>query len=247
MVTIKLIVANWKMNKTIAEGVDFVRELNKHVKEFGKNEVVICPPFVLLPELSKAMDNRIKLGAQNIFYEDKGAFTGEVSPLMIKGLCEYIVIGHSERRIVFGETSKIINRKVRKALEHNFKVILCVGETLEEREAGKTSKVVGEQLKKGLAGVKDLKNVVIAYEPVWAIGTGKNATPKQVQEMHSFIKGMLGDKRVKLKNNKVMVIYGGSVNQENAKELMKEKGIDGALVGSASLDVGSFLAIIKTC
>ncbi len=230
------IFGNWKMHKTPKESMDFVKDFLKGFEKDSRITVGIAPPFTSLYPLSQLLDGKgVELTAQNMHFEEEGAFTGEISPKMIKELgCAYVILGHSERRRIFGEDDAFINKKVASALNHGITPILCVGESLEERESGKTFDVVKSQLEKGLDGV-DPKKVVIAYEPVWAIGTGRNATPSQADEVHSFIKGILGD---------IPVIYGGSVKPENAYDLMKEKYVDGVLVGGASLKPESFLKIV---
>ena len=242
------IAGNWKMNKTIPEAVELVAKLKEFVKE-EMGEIVVIPPFTALSEVKKIIsDSKIKLGAQNLHWEEKGAYTGEISPLMLKDIgCEYVIIGHSERRKYFHETNEIINSKIKIALKNSLKPIFCIGEKLQEREKGETFKIINEQLEKGLSGIdkEGLKNIVIAYEPVWAIGTGRTATPEQAQEVHLFI-------REKLKKNYgneiascAIILYGGSVKADNVYSLIKEKDIDGALVGGASLEAESFGKIIE--
>ena len=230
----KIIAANWKMNKTIAESISFINELSTLIKE-TEHEIVICPPFTALGSLP---ESRFSLGAQNMHFEDSGAFTGEISALMLKELgCKYVLLGHSERRHIFNESDSLISKKLKKALEHSLIPILCIGETLEQREAGKTKEVISHQLKSSLADAEvNSSSIVIAYEPVWAIGTGKTATPQQAQEVHSFIRSLLKDKDIK-------ILYGGSVKPANSKELLSQEDIDGVLVGGASLDAGSFSEI----
>jgi len=245
MIRTKLISANWKMNKTVLEAVTYINELKNLVKDVKDKEIVVCPPFTALFAVSAEIkSSKIILGAQNLYFEDKGAFTAEISAEMLKEIgCRYVIIGHSERRQIFNETDEMINKKVRQALKYGLVPILCVGEKIEQREAFDTEKVVNEQLTKDLNGVKG--ELVIAYEPVWAIGTGKNATAEQAEEVHIFIRGLLGkifDKEVAAKTR---IIYGGSVNPQNAKELMSIEDIDGALVGGASLDAKNFSKIIK--
>ena len=245
----KLIAANWKMNKTAQESVSFVNEFRELAKKI-KNEIVIYPPFTSLPELNKAIKNtNTLLGAQNMHQEEKGAFTGEVSASMLKNSgCEYVILGHSERRAYFNESDELINKKTKTALKNNLRVILCIGETLQQRESNQAMKTVESQLKTCLKNIsnEEIKSITIAYEPVWAIGTGKTATPEQAEEMHKFIRQMLK----KLFNEKVSretrIIYGGSVNESNAKELLSMEDIDGALVGGASLDARSFAHICSS-
>ncbi len=231
----KIIVANWKMNKTIQEAVSFANEMNKHSN--FRCDVALCAPFTALSELRKSLDKRFHVGAQNIHYEESGAFTGEVSALMIKEFCRHVIVGHSERRQLFKEDDLTINRKARTALKHGIIPVVCVGETLQERESGRTNEVVQKQIKEGLKDV-DIGQVIIAYEPVWAIGTGKNATPAQAEEVHAFIRRIIC-------SEKTRILYGGYVKPENAGSLLKQKNIDGALVGGASLDVKNFIGICQ--
>lgn len=242
-----LIAANWKMNKSIKEAASFVEDFKKLVKNAKNVDVVICPPFTLLFKLNQSLKNSgIKLGAQNMHFEEKGAYTGEISPLMLKDAgCEYVILGHSERRQYFNEMDDLINKKVKSALKNKLKPILCIGETLQQRESNKTMGVIKTQLENCLNNVNEdeMESVVVAYEPIWAIGTGKNATPEQAEEAHEFIRSLL----LKLYNKKisdnVRIIYGGSVNPDNIKDLMKMKNINGALVGGASLDAKKFAQI----
>ncbi len=242
------IVGNWKMNLTLAEGVEFARSLRKSVQ--GKNDVIcgICPSFVFLKDISAVIEGSgIYLGAQNIHNEQSGAYTGEISALMVREAgCTLVLIGHSERRHLFGEIDSFINAKLKTALSVNLKPIFCIGETLKEREEGKTQYVVKDQLKNGLLGIGggQIKKLVIAYEPVWAIGTGKTATPEQANEVHAFIRGFLSGEYGQEVANSVYIQYGGSVKPENTKELLAQQEIDGLLVGGASMKVESFLKII---
>lgn len=246
----KVIAGNWKMNNDLQQSVNFIEELkNKLAGREVNCDVVICPPFTSLYEAKKIIDGSIiKLGAQNMFYEDSGAFTGEISAPMLKSVgCEYVILGHSERRTIFGEKDNMINKKVRKAISQNLKPILCVGETLEEREKDVTEKVVKRQIEKGLNYVTpdEVLNLIIAYEPVWAIGTGKTATPQQAQEVHAFIRKLLTSMYSKDFAELIPIQYGGSVKPDNAKELLSQKDIDGALVGGACLKTDSFMGIIE--
>jgi triosephosphate isomerase len=245
----KLIAGNWKMNKTPADGVALVTEL---VAALGKQtdvDVVLCPPFTGLESAAKALDgSTLKLGAQNMHFEANGAFTGEVSAPMLRALfTTHVILGHSERRTLFGEQDAFINKKVLTALKNQLRPILCVGETLAEREAGTTLKVVQTQLEAGLEGVskEQAATVIVAYEPVWAIGTGKVATTDQAQEVHAFIRGLL----VKLYGDaiaqKIRILYGGSMKPANAPELLNQKDIDGGLIGGASLEARSFADLVK--
>ena len=242
-----IIAGNWKMHKTHLEAREFVAQLLSEVKKIHTSyEVIVIPPFTALESVSRVLDrNYIKLGAQNVFYEEKGAYTGEISPVMLKALdVDYVVIGHSERRKYFGETDEIIAKKVRAVIDHEMMPILCIGETLEERTQGIEKEVVNRQLEKGLSLINDneIGKIVIAYEPVWAIGTGRTATPEIAQEMHSFIRRKIKD--IKGTDN-LPILYGGSVKPDNIVGLSSMPDIDGALVGGASLKVDSFTGIIK--
>ncbi len=250
MERLPLIAGNWKMYKTVAEALDLAQGLAKECQGLGDREVLICPPFTALKPVSEVVSNTsIQLGAQNCYYEDQGAFTGEISPLMLKDVgCRYVILGHSERRHIFGETDELINKKVAAVIRHGLRPILCVGERLEERESGETFQVVKTQIDGGLAGLegKDLKDLVIAYEPVWAIGTGKTATPDQAQEVHAFIRNHLGELFGDTPLAKgLRILYGGSVKPDNIDSLMAQDDIDGVLVGGASLKLESFVRIVK--
>lgn len=243
-----VIAGNWKMNKTVSEAVKLVEDLKPLVKG-AEAEVIVCPTFVCLSEAIKAVKgSNIGVGAQNMYYKESGAYTGEVSPLFLKDLkVEYVILGHSERRQYFKEDDAEINKKVIAALEHGLKPILCVGETLEEREAGTTFDVIATQLKGCLAGLegRDISALIIAYEPVWAIGTGKTATSEDANEVIGFIRKQLGERLGKEAAEKTRILYGGSVKASNAKELMSMPEIDGALVGGASLDAVEFSKIVN--
>ena|SRR3989344_9103670 len=244
-----LIAANWKMNKSVKDADSFIKEFKKFY-DSNASDIVICPPFTILPHLSKMIKGAgIKLGSQNMHFEEKGAFTGEISPSMLKELnCEYVILGHSERRQHFKEDDELINKKVKSAIAHGLKPILCVGETLQQREAKTAMKAIKTQIVGCLKDVNkdEIKNIIIAYEPVWAIGTGKNATPEQAQEVHAYIKKVLSELYSDPIASKVRIIYGGSVKPENAKELLSMKDIYGALVGGASLDAKIFGAICNS-
>ena len=244
-----IIAGNWKMNKTIAESLSLVKELKKIAADVKDREIVVCPAFTALGAVAAELkSSNIKVGAQNMHFEKNGAFTGEVSALMLRDISvEYVILGHSERRHIFGEKDEVINQKVKAALLNGLKPIFCVGETLSEREAGKTNDIIGNQILKGLkdASKKDIKNVVIAYEPVWAIGTGKNATPEQAEEAHVFIRKVLSKVFDNKIANEVSILYGGSVKPDNIKGIIAKENIDGVLVGGASLDAKSFYQIIK--
>jgi triosephosphate isomerase len=242
------IAGNWKMNKTATEAVAFVKELAPQVAG-AKARVLVAPSFAALDAVGKAVKGtNILLGAQNMAAEESGAHTGEVSPAMLKDLgVQVVILGHSERRAIYGETDALINKKVKLALKHGFEAILCVGETLPERESGKAEKVTLGQLTAGLKDVsaEEMKKVVIAYEPVWAIGTGKTATPQDADSMHKAIRAEIAKLYGKAAADAVIIQYGGSVKPDNAKELMGMENIDGALVGGASLKVQDFTAIVK--
>ncbi len=246
----KVIAGNWKMNNDINGTVNLISELKKELNARTVNAgVIVCPPFTNLETANTLIkDSTIKLGAQNMYFEENGAFTGEISPSMLKSVgCEYVILGHSERRTIFGETDQIINKKIKTAIKHALKPIFCIGETLEEREKGITFKVIETQVRGGLEGLSEaeLSNLIIAYEPVWAIGTGKVATPEQAQEVHKFIRDLI----TKIYNagfaGNLVIQYGGSVKPDNAKELLYQSDIDGALVGGACLKADSFIKIIE--
>lgn len=242
-----IIAGNWKMHKTIAEALEFVNEVKDRVNN-DKVEAVICAPFTLLKDLKQATKGtNIKIGAQNMHFEEKGAFTGEISPLMLKELdMDYVVIGHSERRQYFNETDETVNKKVLKALEVGIDPILCVGETLEEREAGNTKHVCKVQVEKALENVskEDLAKVVIAYEPVWAIGTGKTATSEDANDVIAYIREVVANLYGELANE-VRIQYGGSVKPSNVAEIMNQSDIDGALVGGASLEANDYVELVN--
>ena len=242
-----MVAGNWKMNNTTGEAVALAKEIVAGLPDIaGRGEAVLAPSFTVLKSVHDVISGSgIALASQNIFFEDKGAYTGEISPAMLKDAgCTYAIIGHSERRKYFHETDEGVNLKAKKCLAVGLKPIVCVGETDEEREAGITEFVVGIQVKKALAGITDMADVTIAYEPVWAIGTGKNATPGQAEEVHGFIRNILRDLYKDACLN-VRILYGGSVTAENFGELIAMKNINGALVGGASLKSGSFLGIIS--
>ena len=243
-----IIAGNWKMHKTIKEALEFVNEIKDKVNS-DKVEAVICAPFTLLKDLKEATKGtNIKIGAQNMHFEEKGAFTGEVSPLMLKEIdMDYVVIGHSERRQYFNETDETVNKKVLKALEVGIDPILCVGETLEQREAGKTKDVCKVQVEKALENVlkDDLAKVVVAYEPIWAIGTGKTATNEQANETIAAIRGIVAEMFGQEVADKVRIQYGGSVKPNTIKDQMAMSDIDGALVGGASLVATDFAQIVN--
>jgi len=244
-----IIAGNWKMNKTISESIELVNILKRELIDIQEVEIIVCPVYTALSDVSDLLvDSNISLGAQNVYWEPSGAFTGEISPLMLKDIgCKYAIIGHSERRKYFNETDQSVNKRIKATQGSGLTPIFCVGETLEEREANKTTDVVKRQLAGGLEDLdKDaLLNLIIAYEPVWAIGTGKTATPEQAQEIHSFIRSWLVDNCSEEIAGSLRILYGGSVKETNIKELMQKSDIDGALVGGASLDSSSFVGIVK--
>ena len=246
----KLIVANWKMYQTVAEGLSFLTALLYELKAIGNREVVLCPPFTSLYSLGVALsETEIKLGAQNLHWENSGAFTGEVSAELLKDVdCSYVIVGHSERRQLFAETNEQIQKKLQAATRAQLIPIFCVGETLAEREKNKTWNVIEQQLQEGLSGLSfsEARELVIAYEPVWAIGTGKNATPEQAQEVHAQIREWLQKRFGSPFAQDLRILYGGSVKAENAAELFAKKDIDGGLVGGASLDAKKFAEIIRS-
>ncbi len=244
-----IVAGNWKMNKTVAEAVDLVAGLKRGLGEIGEVDVVLCPPFTALKAVGEEISGtQIDLGAQNMHWEKSGAYTGEIAAEMLRELyCHYVILGHSERRQYFHETDEIVNRKVHAALESYLRPIVCVGESLEEREAGREKEVVEKQLRGSLAGIEKGRwiDVIIAYEPVWAIGTGRTATPQQAQEMHAFIRGVLREMVDAGVAAAVRIQYGGSIKPENAAELFGQADIDGGLVGGASLKAVSFVEIVK--
>jgi triosephosphate isomerase (TIM) len=245
----KYIAGNWKMNMLPGEAVDFIAELSESVSAIDSVDIMVAPPFTTIAAAAERLKGtRILLGAQNMSDQEAGAHTGEISPLMLKDLgVDTVILGHSERRMLYGEQDEFINRKVKLAIAHGLKVILCVGETLEEREAGRVEEVVRTQLTGGLAGVAqdELASVTIAYEPVWAIGTGKTATPEDADAVHAFIRTLSASLYSSQAADALIIQYGGSVKPDNAAELMAKEHIDGALVGGASLKAGSFAAIIR--
>jgi triosephosphate isomerase (TIM) len=245
-----IIAGNWKMYKDVGEAVELANAIKREVFEVENVEIVICPPATDLGEVGEMLiESNIGLGAQNCYWEKEGAFTGEISVPMIKSVgCKYVIIGHSERRKYFGETDETVNKKISAAIDGGLIPIVCVGETLEEREAGKTMEVVKTQVKGALKGFdeKYLDPLVIAYEPVWAIGTGKTATPQQAQEVHAMIRELLSEMYTGAFSGSRRILYGGSVKSDNIEELMKEKDIDGGLIGGASLKSDGFADIIKS-
>ncbi len=244
-----IIAGNWKLNLNSKEAVELVTLLKREVADITDVDIVVCPIFTVLSDAHDVIgETNIGLGAQNVYWEDSGAFTGEISAPMIKDIgAQYVIIGHSERRQYFGETNETVNKRIRAALNHGLIPIVCVGEVLEERETGKTFDVIKSQVQESLAGFssEEVEKMVVAYEPVWAIGTGKTATPDQAQEVHKFIRGLLAEMHSEELANAVRIQYGGSVKGENIAELIGQEDIDGALVGGASLKSESFVQIIK--
>jgi triosephosphate isomerase len=248
----KIVAGNWKMNKTFQEAEELILQVAESLagRKMGKNEVVLCPPFPYL-ELATdiAEEASFLVGAQNVYPEDNGAFTGEVSPLMLESMVvDYCIIGHSERRRYFSETNEFLAKKLDSLLKHGIRPIFCCGELLPERKAKKHFKVVEKQLKESVFHLKaaEMKKVVIAYEPVWAIGTGVNATPDQAQEMHAYIRKLIaGQYSLKL-SEEISILYGGSCNAKNARELFSRKDVDGGLIGGASLIAEDFIAIVDS-
>ena len=249
MTRLPLMAGNWKMNKTVEEAVDLVRQLKRSTAGVDGVEVAVAPPFTALHAVKKELQgSSIRLAAQNVFWEEKGAFTGEIAPLMLREIgCDYVIVGHSERRQFFGETDETVNRRLKAVLGQGMKPIFCIGETLQERESGKTFSVLERQVAGGLFGLQEsaMEAVVVAYEPVWAIGTGKTATPDQAGEVHRFIRGKVEKLYSRRVAEAARIQYGGSVTPENVKGLMAQPDIDGALVGGASLKWDSFSKIVR--
>lgn len=243
------IAGNWKMYKTMPEAVEMVKNLLEVSRDFSEAEMVVIPTFTSLNAVKMALEGSpIKIGAQNLFWEDIGAFTGEISAPMLKDAgCTYAVIGHSERRQFFGETNETVNKKIKTALTHDLFPILCIGESLEERENKKTIQKIESQINEGLDGLgeDEVKQIILAYEPIWAIGTGLTATPEQAEDVHAFIRKLLSKKYGNETGSCAIILYGGSVKPANTHSLLKEKDINGALIGGASLDAGSFFNIAE--
>ena len=245
-----IIAGNWKMNGLLKDARDLAAGLRKELGDnAGGPEVLVCPPFLALDAVRQILEGSpIKLGAQDIHWEAKGAFTGELSPAMLKEVgVTAVLLGHSERRHVMGETNEMINKKVKACLAAGLLPVVCIGELLEERNMGVTREVVERQIAKGLDGLtpEDVAKLVLAYEPVWAIGTGKTATPRQAEEVHHYVRKLITQKSGEAVGQGIRILYGGSVSPDNVKELMSEEDIDGALVGGASLKVDSFLKIVR--
>ncbi len=244
-----LIVGNWKMNKTVTESIDLIKETIDFVQNYQETEVVLCPPFTSLWVARELIqDTNIFLGAQNIYYKNEGAYTGEISARMLQNIgCSYVILGHSERRNYFQESSEEVARKVQQSLKFGLKPIICVGEKLIERETAKTQEVIREEVEAIFAALKgqELTDTVFAYEPIWAIGTGKSATPQDANETIKYIRTLIENKYNEMISKQIRILYGGSVNPENIKSLMSESDIDGALVGGASLQALTFSKLVK--
>ncbi len=244
----KVIAGNWKMNKTTSEAIELANGLKRELYKIEDVEIIVCPPFTALDEVSEVVyESNLSLGAQNMHWEESGAFTGEVSAPMLKNLgCYFVILGHSERRQFFFETNETVNKKIKTALKCGLTPIVCVGENLRERESNRTFDVVSDHVNNSLLGLstEDIQKIIIAYEPVWAIGTGKTATPQQAQEVHQFIREILKKTYGPEISEEIIILYGGSVKPGNTKELVSQKDIDGALVGGASLEVKSFSEIV---
>ena len=244
----KIVAGNWKMNKTASEASSLTENIMIDLSDVGDVDVVLCPPYTALGVVGPLIDKtRIGLGAQNMHWELSGAYTGEISSSMLRDLyCQYVILGHSERRSYFSETDDEVNKKARAALETRLTPIICVGETLEERDSGRAREIVKGQLQGSLAGLReDLKKVIIAYEPVWAIGTGRTATPEQAQEMHAYIRSVLAEMAGEDTADTVRIQYGGSVKPNNAAELFAQPDIDGGLIGGAALEARHFIEIVQ--
>jgi len=243
---IPIIAGNWKMNKTMEDTEKFINALNGFSEE--EVEAILCVPFTDLVILKEKLDSRVKIGSQNIHWQESGAFTGEISPLMLKELnVQYAIIGHSERRELFGETDETVNKRIHTAYRHGITPIVCVGEKLAEREAGITKQVVKEQVEKALEGLaaEQIEQLVIAYEPIWAIGTGKSSSAEDANEVIGYIREVVAGLYSEGPAEQLRIQYGGSVKPENIRQYLNQKDIDGALVGGASLDVDSFIALVK--
>ncbi|WP_026894823.1 triose-phosphate isomerase [Clostridiisalibacter paucivorans] len=244
---IPLIAGNWKMNKTVTDAIELVNEI-KDVANNTDVEVVVCTPFISLVGVSEILkDSNVKLGAQNMHWEESGAYTGEISPTMLKDIgVDYVIIGHSERRQYFNETDETVNKKIKSAFIHGLNPIVCVGETLEQRESGIQREIVKNQILKGIDGVEEkyLKNIVIAYEPIWAIGTGKTASSEDANEMIGYIRNIIKEKYGEEISEEIRIQYGGSVKPNNVTEIMNQVEIDGALVGGASLKADDFRKLV---
>lgn len=243
---VPMIAGNWKMNTKVREAIELVGEMRFELDRIANVDKVLCPPFVSLAAIKEMIKgSTIKLGAQDIHYEEKGAFTGEISPQMVSDLCDYVIVGHSERRQHFNETIEIVDKKVKAAMKVGLKPILCIGESPEENKAGKTEEVLTKQLSSPSARLYLIGGIIIAYEPIWAIGTGRPATGEQANKTIGFIRHYIAEEQGKNIAQDVRILYGGSVTDENIAEFIKQPEIDGALVGGASLKASEFLRIVK--
>jgi triosephosphate isomerase len=240
-----LIAGNWKMNTTLEEAKSLVRAILDELDGRDGVEIVLCPPFISLATVKELLNASVELGAQNMYFEGNGAYTGEISPAMLTGLCDFVILGHSERRQYFFETDEVVNKKVKKAFESGLKPIICVGESLADNEAGKTEQLITNQVKAALAGISPTNELVIAYEPIWAIGTGRAATGKQANATIRLIRNIVAGLWTKETAEAVRILYGGSVTGSNIAEFIVEPDIDGALVGGASLKSSEFVSIVK--
>lgn len=242
-----IVAGNWKMNTTLAEGVRLASQIAAGADSYEGIQVVLCPPFISLSAVAQAMrGTRVEVAAQNMHFEERGAFTGEVAPGMLSVICSFVILGHSERRTIFGESDEMVNRKVNAAVAAGLRPILCVGETLTEREDGRATSVISQQLRGGLAGLRDIPGLVVAYEPVWAIGTGRAATPEIAQEvMGGVVRPVLGELLGAEVSQETPLLYGGSVNPGNIASFAEQDSVSGALVGGASLDAAQFAEIIR--
>ena len=249
MIPKPIVAANWKMYKTPQEGVEFLSELNNLLLDKEKPSIIFCPPFTSLFHMNEMLsDMDFFLGAQNVYFESEGAFTGEISINMLESCgVQYVIIGHSERRHIFNESNNDINKKIHTVLEQEIFPIFCIGEKLEDRERNNTRPILMKQLKDGLLDIDEdmINNIIVAYEPVWSIGTGINAVPNQVEESHAMIRGILLDLYSNELANDIPILYGGSVNPDNSEDLIKTKGVDGFLIGGASLNFEMFSNIIE--
>ncbi|MCI0494470.1 triose-phosphate isomerase [candidate division KSB1 bacterium] len=245
----KIIAGNWKMNKVAAEAIAFARDLKVKTLNIRKTEIIVCPPFTVLAIVHDILkDSRAEVGAQNVHFASSGAYTGEISAEMIESAgCRHVIIGHSERRQYFGETNQLVNQKLIHVLTTSLTPIVCIGETLEQRQSGQTENVIRTQLEESLTGLTtdQLKRVVLAYEPVWAIGTGVTATPEQAEEVHKFIRELIRSRFGQKSADSIQILYGGSVKPDNIRDLLSRTDIDGGLIGGASLNVASFVEMIK--
>ena len=241
-----MIAGNWKMNTTLDEAVELVLTMREELDQLNNIDTLICPPFTSLSVISELLkEYSTKLGAQNVFYEEKGAYTGEISPLMLADLCDFVIIGHSERRQYFSETEETINKRIRASLKVGLKPILCIGETLKEKDAGRTKEILNNELASGLSGLDNIDMLLLAYEPIWAIGTGKAATSNEANNTIGIIRRNIADLYGEEVAQTTRILYGGSVNPDNTTQLMQQSEIDGALVGGASLRADQFLSIAR--